>query len=297
MWRCTSAGPAGYTAAIIVQFDLTGPGYSNKMDDTSARGSGAPLIATTLRADEALNGINHALGITVPNVGGNPAYPPATHTDGGGGGIEDGMLFVLRPDYPVPPRASVGVRNVIQALKTYGAYVVDQGADFEMDADFTHPDLWKRAGLSQTSFDFTGADMRPAQAGPPGPAQAASVEPTRKRSRAIALHAHRHSLWIGGGLRLRGKVRGNVAPRAKVRLQVRTHGRWKRFRQKPVEANGTFATHPRLGRVAGTSRHGHRALRLRERRLRAGMRVLRVRAVVRGVGRSRVLKIRVRRHP
>ena len=298
MWRCTSAGPAGYTAAIIVQFDLTGPGYSNKMDDTSARGSGTPLISTTLRADEALSGVNHALGITVPNVGGSPVYPPATHTDGGGGGIEYGMLFVLRPDYPVSPGASVGVRNVIQALKTYGAYVVDQGADFEMDADFTHPELWRQAGLSQTSFDFTGADMRPAQPGAPQ-AQAASAAPARKkrsRNRAIALHAHRHSVWVGGRLRLRGKVRGNIAPGAKVRLQVRTHGHWKRFRQKLVEANGTFATHPHLGRVAGASRHGHRALRLRERRLRSGMRVLRVRAVVKGVGRSRVLKIRVRRH-
>jgi len=31
------------------------------------RGSGAPLISTTLRAEEALNGIPHALGITVPS--------------------------------------------------------------------------------------------------------------------------------------------------------------------------------------------------------------------------------------
>jgi hypothetical protein len=298
MWRCTQAGTDGYTAAIIVQFDLTGPGYSNKMDDTSARGSGAPLISSTLRAEEALNGIDHVLGITVPNVGGNPIYPPATHTDGGGsGGIEYGMRFVLRPDYPVPPNASVGVRTVIQALKTYGAYVVDQGADFEMDADFTHPELWKQAGLSRTSFDFTGADMRPAQPGAPAPAEASSVAP-RERSprRAIALHAHRHAVWVGGQLRLRGKVRGNVAPRARVRLQVRTHGHWRRFRKKPVEANGTFATWPHLGRVAHASRSGKRVLRLRARRLRSGVRVLRVRAVVHGVGRSRVLKIRVRRH-
>ena len=35
---------------------------------------------------------------------------------------------------------------MIQALKTYGAYVVDQGASFEIDADSTHPDLWSQAG-------------------------------------------------------------------------------------------------------------------------------------------------------
>jgi len=32
------------------------------------------------------------------------------------------MLFVLRGDFPVPDGASIGVRNVIAALKTYGAY-------------------------------------------------------------------------------------------------------------------------------------------------------------------------------
>src|SRR6476619_6641669 len=56
-WRCTSAGPGGYTAEVIVQWDLTGPGFASKPDDNSARGSGTPLIATTLRADEALGGI------------------------------------------------------------------------------------------------------------------------------------------------------------------------------------------------------------------------------------------------
>ena len=47
------------------------------------------------------------------------------------------MLFVLRADYPVPAGASIGVRNIIQALKTYGAYIVDQGSSFELDADST----------------------------------------------------------------------------------------------------------------------------------------------------------------
>ena len=65
-YKATAAGPAGYKADVVVQWDLTGPGYATRLDDNSARGSGTPLIATTLRADEALNGVNHALGITVP---------------------------------------------------------------------------------------------------------------------------------------------------------------------------------------------------------------------------------------
>jgi hypothetical protein len=297
-WRCTQAGASGYTTSIIVQFDLTGPGYSDRMSDSSARGSGAPLIATTLRADEALDGIHHALGITVPSVGNNPIYPPATHSDGGGpdGGLQYGMLFVLRPDYPVPAGASVGVRNLLTSLKTYGAYVTDQGADLVIDADSTHPDLWKEAGLSQQSLDVTGADFRPAHSGPYVPiAKQASRKTTRSAKRAVVLRANKRSLRVGRQLRLSGHIRGQFTAGAQVRLQVRTKGHWRRFRQKRVEANGTFASWPHLGRAAGVSRHGHRVLRLRERRLRAGIRVLKIRAVVRGVGRSRAIQIRVRR--
>src|SRR6185437_6858907 len=201
---------------------------------------------TTLRADEALNGVNHALGITVPSVSSDYVYPPASHSDGNDGpaAIKYGMLFVLRADYPVPPNASIGERNVIQALKTYGAYVVDKGADFEMDADFTHPEIWAQTGLSETTFDFTGADFRPAKAGPvppAPPAQKASV-PKGKRNR-VRISVDRHRLRLGGQLRVTGTVRGRVAPGAHVRVLVRTrHGNWRRLRRKPVNPDGTFAT-------------------------------------------------------
>jgi hypothetical protein len=297
-WRCTQAGPSGYTTSIIVQFDLTGPGYSDRMGDTSARGSGAPLIATTLRAEEALDGIHHALGITVPHVGDNPIYPPATHSDGGGpaDGLQYGMLFVLRPDYPIPASASVGVRNLLTALKTYGAYVTDQGADLLIDADSTHPDQWKAAGLSQQSLDVTGNDFRLAHAGPYVPtAKQASHGKRRSAKHAIVLRASKRRVRVGHRLRLRGHVRGSFPAGSRVRFQVRLKGHWLRFRQKPVEANGTFASWPHLGHKASASRHGHRVLRLRDRRLRRGIRVLKIRAVVKGVGRSRPIHVRVRR--
>jgi hypothetical protein len=192
-WRCTRVTASGITAAVIVQWDLTGTGYSANRGENSARGSGTPLISTTLRADEALAGIDHALGITVPRVSGDYVYPVATHADGslGSAGIKYGMLFVLRADYPVPANASIGVRNVIQALKTYGAYVVDQGASFEMDADSTEPQLWAQAGLAENSLSITPGDMRyvqvsgspvptpptPGPAPPPAPAPAPTPAP------------------------------------------------------------------------------------------------------------------------
>src|SRR3954452_9136131 len=161
-WRCTKVSASGITTSVIVQWNLNGPGYSTSGSENSARGSGTPLISTSVRADELLGGINHALGITVPRVMSNYVFPVATHSDGsaGSGSIQYGMLFVLRADYPVPANASIGVQNLIQALKTYGAYVIDQGASFELDADSTHPELWSQSGVGPSSLAITSADMR-----------------------------------------------------------------------------------------------------------------------------------------
>jgi hypothetical protein len=159
MWR---ADVATKSAACIVRFDLAGEGVpGTRTDATSARASGAPVIPSTIRAEEALYGIRHALGITVPSVSSDYIYP-ATHSDGnlGPDAIKYGMLFVLRPDYPVPADAGVGERNIIQALKTYGAYVVDQGASMELDADSTHPRQWDLTGLNAYSLNIRPEDFR-----------------------------------------------------------------------------------------------------------------------------------------
>jgi hypothetical protein len=301
-WRATAAGPGGYTTEVIVQWDLTGPGVSTHRGDNSARGSGTPLIPTTLRAEEALNGIHHALGITVPSVSSDYIMPPASKSDGndGPGAIKYGMLFVLRPDYPMPPNAGIGESNVIQALKTYGAYVIDQGADFEMDADFTHPELWAQAGLSQNTFDFTGADMRPAKAGPVPPAQspAKSTQERKngKRGKRVRISVNRRSLGLGGQLRISGKVRGKVRPDARVRFQVRTAAsNWRRLRRKPVNADGTFATWPRFLRAVRAARAGKaKRFKLRDVHLSQRTRVIRIRAVVTGAGRSNVVRVRLK---
>ena len=136
---------------------LLQPGHNN-----SARGSGAPLISTTLRADEALDGIEHALGLTIPHASEDYIRPIAAKSDGGrdASSVRYGSLFVLRSNYPVPSGASVGVRNLIDALKTYGAYVVDQGASMELDADSSHADLWEKAGLRKKSLPLAPSDWR-----------------------------------------------------------------------------------------------------------------------------------------
>jgi hypothetical protein len=258
-WRCTRVSASGITAAVIVQWDLTGPGYSANRGENSARGSGTPLISTTLRAEEALTGIDHALGITVPRVSGDYVYPVATHSDGslGSTGIRYGMLFVLRADYPVPANASIGVRNVIQALKTYGAYVVDQGASFEMDADSTQPQVWAQAGLSQNSLSITPADMRYVQV-PGSPAAPNSPAPSPAPTP--------------------GSGRGPGAGKDKRQglVQVKRAKRWRTVGTTAVRADGKF----RLKLPA---------------RLRHARHKLRIRVVVPGIGVAKELVLRPRR--
>ncbi len=157
-WQCTSIGPGGITAGVIAQWDLTGTGYSGRLLQSAARASGTPIVSTTIRAEDAINGIQHALGLSVPRVASEYVYPVASNSDGllGPNAIEYGMLFILRSDFALPADASLGERNVVEALKTYGAYVVDQGATFELDADSTHPELWQQAGLASGSLERLG---------------------------------------------------------------------------------------------------------------------------------------------
>jgi hypothetical protein len=289
MWR---ANASQRTAATIVRFDLAGAGVpADRNNNTSARGSGAPVIPTTVRAEEAVTGIDHALGLTVPSVAADYLFP-ATHTDGelGSDAVKYGMLFVLRPDFPVT--GSLGERNIIAALKTYGAYVVDQGSSMGLDADSTHAELWAQAGmLGEASMPIRASDWRLVNVG-----STAAAKPPAAPKRRVVLRAARRSVRIGGKVRLRGEVRGAFPAGAHVRLMVRAGHGWHRLRRKPIDAAGTFATSPRLVRKASAARrHGAARLTLKHVRLARGVRVLRIRAVVKGVGRSKVVRVRVRR--
>jgi hypothetical protein len=81
----------------------------------------------------------------------------------------------------------------------------------------------------------------------------------------------------------------------KVRIQVRVGRHWHRLRRKPIQADGTFRTNPRLKRSRHAAWYGVPRLRLKHVHLRPGVRVLKLRAVVRGVGHSNVVRVRVRR--
>jgi len=295
-YGCVKASSSGYVTRVVVQWNLAGQGFSSSSNDNSARGSGTPLISTSLRAEEALNGIRHALGITVPRV--SRIYElPATHSDGvqGPEAIHYGMRFVLRPDYPVPFGASRGVINVVYALKTFGAFVVDQGAPFELDADFTHPQLWQQAGLSAKTFDFTGDDFLPAVPGTP-PFLPTIVAPARiaARPRLVVLRVNRRPVGQRHRFHLYGRARGDLRGASEVRLEVHTRGAWRYLMAKPLKGDGGFSAMARLKRRPKRAGHGRSGLRVRGVRL-GRARVVPVRAIVPHVGRSAVAHVRLAR--
>jgi hypothetical protein len=107
--------------------------------------------------------------------------------------------------------------------------------------------------------------------------RATAQGPARHKHRVVLRVSH-HVVHVGSKLKVHGKVRGSFSAKARVRLMVRTGRHWHLLRRKPLRSGGTFATNPRL--------HGARL---------HGARVVRIRAVVKGVGRSNVVRIRVRR--
>jgi len=179
-WHCTHVATRSepwYTAAVATRWDLDAhgnrPANSGYQDEQltgdgspSARGSGTPLVITTITPSEALRGIDHAIGLTVNEVDDRWVNPPASHSDGcrGCSHLRYGMLFVLDPKFDVPGDATLLERNVAAALKRYGAYVVDRGPLFELDGSPNEPkqpsssaELWNLAG----GGDLGGLGIQP----------------------------------------------------------------------------------------------------------------------------------------
>ena len=119
-WHCTHVATRSepwYTAAVATRWDIDShgnrPANSGYQDEQltgdgspSARGSGIPLVITTITPSEALRGIDHAIGLTVNEVDDRWVNPPASHSDGcrGCSHLRYGMLFVLDPKFDVPRR-------------------------------------------------------------------------------------------------------------------------------------------------------------------------------------------------
>ena len=127
---------------------------------TSADAAGLPIFPGLARYDEASAGlIPHALRFTVAHT--QRAYvPPATHwasSDTSPNLPPMGMRVRLKAAYPIPAGFSPETKTILQALKTYGMFVADNGSSWFLSG--APDDRWNNSRLVSELRQVTGANF------------------------------------------------------------------------------------------------------------------------------------------
>ena len=113
----------------------------------------------------------------------------------------------------------------------------------------------------------------------------------KRRGIGVRLRSATAGVWPGGRLRLRAKVISEAARASASKraiLKVRRGGKWRRVGTMQLRG-GRYLYRPQLGQRRGGGR------RLGAVRVKRGARVLRLRAFVKGAGRSNIVRVRVGR--
>jgi hypothetical protein len=129
---------------------------------TSADAAGLPIFPGLVRYDEAAlgaGGIRHALRFTAAVT--RRAYvPPATHAAGSSTSTSVppmGMRVRLKASYAIPSTFSAEAKAILQALKTYGMFLADNGSNWYMSGA---PDArWDNSRLQSELGSVTGAQF------------------------------------------------------------------------------------------------------------------------------------------
>ncbi|MFQ5422262.1 MAG: hypothetical protein ACE5EY_18095 [Anaerolineae bacterium] len=159
-WGAGYTGPQILEAGVVDFFDVRGAG-ANADTWSSARAHGTPLLAgMILPEDIAAGTIAHALALAIPgprNLAGDPYEPlpsdyfyPASTTEGdfyntNASALAAGQRIRLRPTI-VDDEGNLVDENllspasqmVLAALRTYGAYLVDNSGGFTFYAEDIH---------------------------------------------------------------------------------------------------------------------------------------------------------------
>ncbi len=133
---------------------MAGEGWS------SADAAGLPIFPGLVRYDEASAGlIAHALRFTVQRS--RKAYvPPATHWASPNPSPNlppMGMRVRLKSSFVIPEHFSTEGKAILQALKTYGMFMADNGANWFLSG--APDDRWDNAALRRELGSVKGADF------------------------------------------------------------------------------------------------------------------------------------------
>ena len=147
---------------------------------TSADAAGLAILPGLVRYDEAYvnaGPIKHAFRVTVQATNGH-VYP-ASHTAGGtAGALPMGARLRLNPGVTVSS-PDPGVQRIVQALKTYGLIVADNGSDMYVGGTFD--DRWDNGILNPALGMLHASDFQVIQLGynpPVCPPPALSINDT-----------------------------------------------------------------------------------------------------------------------
>jgi len=154
------------TVGVIFHLDSNNVRPGGQPGWTSADAAGLPIFPGLVRYDEAASGlIAHALRFTVSQS--RRAYvPPATHWASSNTSANlppMGMRVRLKASYVIPSGFSTETKAILQALKTYGMIVADNGSNWYMtgapdsrwDNDKLHTEL---GSIKGSNFEVVRMD-------------------------------------------------------------------------------------------------------------------------------------------
>lgn len=129
---------------------------------TSADAAGLPIFPGLARYDEAMlgaGGIRHALRFTAVRT--RRAYvPPATHYASSNTSVDVppmGMRVRLKASYQIPSSFSTETKALLQAMKTYGLILADNGSNWFISG--APDDRWNNDRLTSELRQVTGSQF------------------------------------------------------------------------------------------------------------------------------------------
>ena len=164
LWHAQKQSDNSWTADASAAFDVTSdnvrPSTAGQCNVTSADAAGLPIFPGLLRYDEVASGaIHHALRFTVSSS--RAAFvPPANHwasTSTASDFPPMGMRVRLHASYVIAPTFSRESQVILQAMKTYGLIVGDNGSNWYVTG--TTDDRWSNLPLFSELASVKGSDF------------------------------------------------------------------------------------------------------------------------------------------
>jgi hypothetical protein len=162
LYRAFPSAGGGWNAdsGAVFHLDSNNVRPGGQLGWTSADAAGLPVFPGLVRYDEAASGaIRHALRFTVQSS--RKAYvPPATHFASSNTSANlppMGMRVRLKASYVIPASFTPEVKAILQAMKTYGMIMADNGSNWFVSG--APDERWNNDALRTQLGSVKGSDF------------------------------------------------------------------------------------------------------------------------------------------